>query len=65
MTANQRRTEPVPPTPAHDAPGADRADSGTGTSTGPGPREGALPAVARDGLADGETDNRMPPTSTF
>jgi hypothetical protein len=24
-----------------------------------------MPAVAREGLADGETDNRVPPTSTF
>jgi hypothetical protein len=64
--ANQRRTEPVPPTEGHDVPGADRAraDAGAGTSTGPGPREGT-PAIAREGLADGETDNRAEGTTTF
>jgi hypothetical protein len=70
MTANQRRTEPVPPTEGHDVPtpGRVRADAGAGTSTGPGPREGvreAAPAIARDGLADGEPDNRAEGTTTF
>lgn len=67
--ANQRRTEPVPPTEGHDVPTAApgrsvRADAGAGTSTGPGPREGT-PAIARDGLADGEPDNRAEGTTTF
>jgi hypothetical protein len=44
-SSNQRATEPIPPTQAHDVPdsapgGDDRADAGAGTSTGPGPREG-------------------------
>jgi hypothetical protein len=67
--ANQRRTEPVPPTEGHDVPdaapaGGARPDAGAGTSTGPGPREGT-PAIAREGLADGETDNRAEGTTTF
>ena len=110
-SANQRATEPIPPTQAHDVPdtgGADRADAGAGTSTSPGPRvgepgEGAalsgsfasspgethevpgnasaaaedtsesaervdgarVTSIAREGLADGENDNAVPPTSTF
>jgi hypothetical protein len=50
-SSNQRRTEPVPPTGAHDVPDAAagardaRADAGAGTSTGPGPREGAAGAA--------------------
>ncbi|HEU0129691.1 MAG TPA: hypothetical protein VFQ85_01705 [Mycobacteriales bacterium] len=41
--ANQRTTEPVPPAAQQDVPGeGSRADYGYGTSTGPGPREGAL-----------------------
>jgi hypothetical protein len=50
-SSNQRRTEPVPPTGAHDVPDAAagardaRADAGAGTSTGPGPREGVAGAA--------------------
>jgi hypothetical protein len=74
-STNQARTEPVPPTEGHDVPGpgVDRADAGAGTATSPGPREGSpasladpgVPSIAREGLADGETDNRTPPTSTL
>ena len=40
--------------------------SAPGTSEGAPALEGLhQPAIAREGLADGETDNRVPPTSTF
>ena len=100
---NQQKTEPIPPTPPHDppSPAGGRPDD-TGTSSGPGPREGwatpppssetgtvpgvpvpssipaegtsesmapiegvTFPAVAPEGLADGETDVAMPSTTSF
>jgi hypothetical protein len=58
MTANQQKTEPVPPTEGHDlpAPADGRPDAGAGTSTGPGPREGwatAPPSSEPSGDAQG------------
>jgi hypothetical protein len=52
-STNQRRTEPP-----HDpvTPPASAAAPLAG---------GTLPAVAREGLADGETDNAVPPTGTL
>jgi hypothetical protein len=69
--ANQEKTEPVPPTQAHDTPRSAsrkaRPDAGAGTATGAGPREGGpgVPSIARDRLADGEPDTRAPGTTTF
>jgi hypothetical protein len=110
-SSNQRKAEPMPPTPAHgdpaasrvpgvqgespddfaadDAAGATEVASATsggsseasgdahevpvpseqaaeGTSEELDPVEGVrVTAIAPEGHADGETDNRMPPTTTF
>ena len=105
VSGNQAKTEPIPPSPAHDLPepADSRPEESAGTSTGPGPREGwatappssapagdaagvpvvssvpaegtsegvapvegvTFPAVAPEGLADGETDTGMPSTTSF
>jgi hypothetical protein len=74
---NQRRTEPVPPTPAHTsapsaAPGSapevpvPSREAAELTSEASPPVSGvAMPAVAPPAHADGETDTRMPPTASY
>ncbi|HEV2891289.1 MAG TPA: hypothetical protein VGX28_13020 [Frankiaceae bacterium] len=109
-STNQQKTEPIPPSPAHAAPGsasrvpgvqgsspdAFEADTDEGASNvssavapgssapdaqgvpvpsevpAEGTSEGADPvdgvrvtAIAPEGSPDGETDVRMPPTTTF
>ena len=61
-SANQQKAEPFPPSPGHDDPSAVPAE---GTSEGAEPVEGVRTSIAPEGLADGETDVRVPPTSTF
>jgi hypothetical protein len=83
FSANQRRTEPVPPTSGHDVPdaasGSDVASAGDArgvpvpsgtaaelTSEASPPVDGvAVPAVAQPAHADGETDTRTPPTTSY
>lgn len=63
-SANQQKAEPFPPSPAHDVPVASEVPA-EGTSEGAEPVEGVRTSIAPEGLADGETDVRVPPTSTF
>jgi hypothetical protein len=89
-SANQRRTEPVPPAPGHgvpDAAGGDDVAPAAGAGSSPGDARGvsvpsgsaagltseasppvdgvAVPAVAPPAHADGETDTRTPPTTSY
>lgn len=70
-STNQEKTEPVPPTPAHGGgPGDPQEVPVPSEIPAPGTSEEAAPvdsvsAMAPEGLADGETDVRMPRTSTF
>lgn len=68
-STNQQKAEPFPPSSAHDSaqgvtvPGEVPAE---GTSEGAAPVDGVrATAIAPEGLADGENDVRMPPTTTF
>jgi hypothetical protein len=76
-SANQQKTEPLPPSGAsgQDAPvsgdvhGVDVPSPvpAEGTSEESAPVQGvaAAPAIAPEGLADGETDVSMPSTTSF
>lgn len=74
-STNQQKAEPMPPSssssddaPAPDAQGVPVPSDvpAEGTSEGAPPVEGVrVDAIAPEGLADGETDVRMPPTTTF
>lgn len=64
-STNQQKAEPFPPSPAHDVPVPSDVPA-EGTSEGAPPVEGVrVTAIAPEGLADGENDVRMPPTTTF
>jgi hypothetical protein len=73
--ANQQKTEPVPPSPAHGSPDdvgsvpaptpADVAAEGTSEESAPAVPDSGQPAVAPPGLADGEPDTRGSSTGIF
>lgn len=76
-STNQQKTEPMPPSSGSSDAAPDAAPDARGvpvpsevpaegTSEGAPPVEGVrVDAIAQEGLADGETDVRMPPTTTF
>jgi hypothetical protein len=66
-STNQQKAEPIPPTPAHGnargvpVPSGFPAE-GTPERAFPGV---SMPAIAPEGLADGETDVSVPSTTSF
>ena len=67
-STNQAKAEPFSPSPAHSAQGVPVPSEvpAEGTSEGAAPVDGVrVTAIAPEGLADGETDVRVPPTTTF
>lgn len=64
-STNQRSAEPVPSTPAHSVPSSETPERAAPSSGAVPVSAGEMPAIAREGLADGETDNVVPPTGTL